>query len=102
MTELAGYAATKGAIDSFTKSMSIETAGFGITINAIAPGFCETSYIDKFKQNVSLYQEVSDRIPMKRWGTEGELNGLLDFLISDASNYITGQILYLDGGWTAQ
>jgi gluconate 5-dehydrogenase len=102
MSELSGYAATKGAIDSFTKSLAIEVAPDGITINAIAPGFCETSYVENFKLNEDLFKAVTDKIPIGRWGEQNEINGLLDFLVFGSSDYITGQILYIDGGWTAQ
>lgn len=102
MSELSGYAATKGAIDSFTKSLALEVASDGITINAIAPGFCKTSYVENFKLNKDLYKAVTDKIPLGRWGEQDEINGLLDFLVFGSSDYITGQILYIDGGWTAQ
>ena len=101
LAHLSGYAATKGAIDSMTRSMAVEYAEFDITINAIAPGFCETSYADEFKKNHELNQEIIERIPMKRWGKANEINGILDFLISSNASYITGQVLNVDGGWTS-
>lgn len=102
MRELSGYAATKGAIDSFTKSLAIELAECRITVNAIAPGFCKTSYYPNFKKNERLLNEVTRKIPLGRWGTASEINGLIDFLISERADYITGQVLCVDGGWTAQ
>ena len=101
LAHLSGYSATKGAIDSMTRSMAVEYAEFDITINAIAPGFCETSYADEFKKNHELNQEIIERIPMKRWGKANEINGILDFLISSNASYITGQVLNVDGGWTS-
>ena len=99
--DLSGYSATKGAIDSMTRSMAVEFAKFGITVNAIAPGFCETSYAENFQKNQTLNSLVIDRIPMGRWGSADEINGALDFLISSEASYITGQILNVDGGWSA-
>lgn len=101
LADLSGYSATKGALDSMTKAMAVEFAEFDITVNAIAPGFCETSYANKFKENTDLYKEIINRIPMRRWGKENEINGMLDFIISSDADYITGQIFNIDGGWTA-
>ena len=101
LPDLSGYSATKGAIDSMTRSMAVEFAQYGITINAIAPGFCETSYAKRFKKNRKLNQEIINRIPMFRWGGEDEINGAIDFLISKKSSYITGHVLNIDGGWCA-
>ena len=101
LADLSGYAATKGAVESMTGSMAVEFAKFGITINAIAPGFCETSYAEKFQENQALNKSITNRIPMKRWGSIGEINGALDFLISSDASYITGQVLNVDGGWSA-
>ena len=71
------------------------------TVNAIAPGFCETSYAEKFQQNQALNSSIIERIPMGRWGSTHEINGALDFLISSEASYITGQVLNVDGGWSA-
>ena len=101
LTDLSGYSATKGAIDSMTRSMAVEFAKHGITINAIAPGFCETSYAKSFKKNKELNKKIINRIPMLRWGAEDEINEALEFLISKKSSYITGHILNIDGGWCA-
>lgn len=102
LNSLSGYAATKGAIDSMTRSLAVELAPYSIQVNAIAPGFCKTSYYESFVSKVELHREITNKIPMKRWGEPDELNGLLDFLIFGKSEYINGQVLYIDGGWTAQ
>ena len=99
---LSGYSATKGAIDSMTRSLSVELAPYSVQVNAIAPGFCKTSYYQNFKENEQLHYEITNKIPSGRWGEPDELNGLLDFLIFGESAYITGQVLYVDGGWTAK
>jgi len=102
LSELSAYAATKGAIDSFTKSLAIEVAEFGINVNSIAPGFCVTSYAEKFKENSELNKMVISNTPQRRWGTVNEINGTIDFLMSPQANYITGQTIFVDGGWSAK
>lgn len=101
LSDLSGYAGTKGAIDSITRALSVEVAEYGITVNAIAPGFCETSYAAGFQQKSDLNDVVVDRIPMKKWGSQTEINGLCEFLTGPEAQYLTGQVIYIDGGWTA-
>ena len=102
LNDLSGYSATKGAIDSMTRSLAVELAMHNIQVNAVAPGFCKTSYFDKFQQNQKLHEDITARIPAGRWGEPDELNDLLDYLIFGQSTYITGQVIYIDGGWTAK
>ena len=97
--DLSGYASTKGALKSLTKSFSVEKAKFGIRSNLINPGFIKTSYYKKFKKNKKLYNWTLSRIPLNRWGDSSEVSHLICFLISDNSSYINGETINIDGGW---
>jgi len=101
LPELSGYAASKGGIISLTKSLALEWAEYNINVNVLAPGFCETSYAENFKRNTELYEFTLDRTPMKRWGTSNDIANACVFLASDMSSYITGEVLNIDGGWSA-
>lgn len=90
------YAASKGAVNSFTKAMAVELAAKGITVNAIAPGFILT---DMSRQIPERFQAtIRNLIPMKRVGNPDEIAPLAVFLASDDSSYITGEIFNVDGG----
>ena len=97
--QLTAYASTKGALISLTKSFASEMALHGIRANVVSPGFTKTSYYKKFKKNKKLYQWTLSRIPLKRWGESSEIADLIIFLLSNKSNYITGENLNIDGGW---
>jgi len=101
LPELVGYGASKGAIISLTKSLALEWAKYNININVIAPGFCKTSYSDNFKKNDKLYQFTLDRIPMKKWGEASDISNICIYLASSMSNYVTGEIIHVDGGWSS-
>ncbi len=101
LTELSGYISSKAAIVGLTKALAVEFASFNVQINAVAPGFAKTSYFDRFKQNENLYQFTLDRIPMKRWGESNEIANACLFLSSSLSDYVTGEVLHVDGGWSA-
>jgi gluconate 5-dehydrogenase len=94
-----GYSASKGAIVSFTRDLAVKWARHGIRVNAVAPGFFET----RLSAGVlARNQEGIERItPMGRIGRPGEMKGVVLFLASEASSYITGQVLSVDGGATA-
>lgn len=101
LPELAGYGASKGAIITLTKCLAVEWAEQNINVNVLAPGFCETSYADSFKKKNDLYNFTIDRTPMKKWGKGMDVaNGCL-FLASNLSDYITGAVINIDGGWSA-
>lgn len=90
------YSATKGAVNALTRTMAKELAPYGIRVNAVAPGFISTDMLDALPpEKVEEYLSV---IPQKRFGTVEEVAALVSFLASDASAYMTGQILVLDGG----
>ena len=97
--QLTAYASTKGALMSLTKSFASEMALHGIRANIVSPGFTKTSYYKKFKNNKKLYQWTLSRIPLKRWGESSEIANMIIFLLSDKSNYITGENVNIDGGW---
>jgi len=101
LPDLTAYAASKGAIISLTKSLALEWAKYNININVLAPGFCKTSYAEKFKNNSELYDFTIERTPMKKWGESSDIANACVFLASDLSNYVTGEVLTVDGGWSA-
>ncbi|MBI4663577.1 MAG: SDR family oxidoreductase [Verrucomicrobia bacterium] len=96
------YTATKGAIVLLTKTQALEFAAKGITVNAICPGPFETPMNLPLLQNPEAYKAFIAKIPMGRWGSIHELDGAVIFLASNASSYMTGTTLTVDGGWTAQ
>ena len=94
-----GYAASKGAIGSLVKALSNEWAGKGVCVNAIAPGYIATDNTKALQENPERNQAILVRIPKDRWGTPDDFKGPAVFLASDASNYVSGEILLVDGGW---
>ncbi|MBN2057337.1 MAG: 3-oxoacyl-ACP reductase FabG [Candidatus Saganbacteria bacterium] len=101
LPDLSAYGASKGGIISLTKCLALEWAPYNINVNVLAPGFCETSYADNFKQKKELYQFTLDRTPQKRWGSARDVANACLFLSSDMSDYVTGEVLSVDGGWSA-
>jgi NAD(P)-dependent dehydrogenase (short-subunit alcohol dehydrogenase family) len=98
----AGYAASKGGIVNLTRELSAQWSRKGVRVNAIAPGWFESEMTaDMFSEEGRGEQWVARRAPLGRHGQEGELDGALLFLASDASSYVTGHVLAVDGGWTA-
>lgn len=91
------YAAAKGGVNSLTIGLAKEFAPYGITVNAIAPGLIDTPFHDKFSTPERLKRIIS-KIPLNRIGTPKEIAGVVAFLASDASNYITGEIIRVSGG----
>lgn len=98
---MAHYAASKGGIDSMTKSLAQEWANRGITVNAIAPSYFLTDLNRTAHADEATNRLIVSKTPMGRWGEAEELVGLVVYLASDASRYMTGAIIPLDGGWTA-
>ena len=92
----ANYAASKGAINSFTRALARELAGRGITVNAIAPGFIETDMSEAVRNLAG--DNVKKLIPAKRYGQPDDIAGAAVFLAGPAAAYITGQVLTVDGG----
>ncbi|MDQ7800640.1 MAG: SDR family oxidoreductase [Armatimonadota bacterium] len=94
-----GYAASKGGVVALTRDLAVKLAPFGITVNAVAPGFFPTRMSEKLLERVG--DQVVSRVPMGRLGREGDLKGVVVFLASEAARYVTGQVLAVDGGSTA-
>lgn len=90
------YAASKAGIIGFTKSLAKEVASRNILVNAIAPGFIETSMTEVLKEEVK--EEIAKSIPLKRMGTAQDVANSVKFLTSEDSTYITGQVIQIDGG----
>jgi len=94
-----GYAASKGAIGQLTMALSNEWAGRGVQVNAIAPGYISTDNTTALREDPERNTAIIARIPAGRWGKPDDLSGAVVFLASEASNYVNGAILTVDGGW---
>lgn len=98
---IAPYTATKGAVKMLTKGMCADWARHGLQINAIAPGYFKTPLNQALVDNAEFSAWLEKRTPAGRWGTVEELHGAAIFLASEASSFINGHILYVDGGITS-
>lgn len=96
------YATSKAAILGMTKTLALEWATRGVTVNTICPGPFATEMNKQLLNDPAKYKDFVARIPMGRWGDLHEIAGLAVFLASEASSYVTGSELFVDGGWTAQ
>ena len=98
---IAPYSATKGGIVMLTKGLCADLGPHGIQTNALAPGYFETELTQALVENEQFTQWVTTRTPAGRWGKVEDLVGALVFLASPASNFVNGQVLFVDGGMTA-
>ncbi len=94
------YAASKGGVAQLTKVMAIEWAPYGVNVNAIAPTYFETPLVSAIRQDPERFRFINERTPMGRWGQPEELVGTVVWLASRASDFVTGQTVHVDGGWT--
>ena len=94
-----GYAASKGGVKQLTMAFANEWASKGVTVNAIAPGYIATENTKALREDPVRNKAILDRIPANRWGTPDDLMGTIVFLCSDASNYLNGSVVTVDGGW---
>ena len=98
---IAPYAATKGAVKMLTKGMAIDWGPHGLQVNGLGPGYFKTELNQALVDNPEFSQWLINRTPSRRWGELQDLVGGAIFLASDASNFVNGHILYIDGGVTA-
>lgn len=94
------YASSKGGVVQLTKVMAIEWAPYNINVNAIGPTYFETPLVAALRDDPERFRFINERTPMGRWGQPEELEGTVIYLASRASDFVTGQTLYVDGGWT--
>jgi NAD(P)-dependent dehydrogenase (short-subunit alcohol dehydrogenase family) len=95
------YSMTKAGILQLVKTAATEWGTKGVRVNAVGPGVIETPLTAPIKQNPEWYNAYAMKNPMNRWGQSSEMAGPTVFLLSDAASYVTGTILYADGGWLA-
>ena len=94
-----GYAASKGAIGQLTMALSNEWAGKGVQVNAIAPGYIATDNTEALRDDPDRSSSILARIPAGRWGKPEDFKGPIIFLASQASDYMSGTVMTVDGGW---
>ena len=94
------YVCFKGALKQLTKSSALDLGKYNIRVNSIGPGYFKTDMTKKSWDSLDKRNEISNKTILGRWGSPEDLAGVSIFLASDASSYITGQDIYVDGGWT--
>jgi gluconate 5-dehydrogenase len=93
------YAASKGGVRQLTKALAVDWARYGINVNAIGPGYIRTELTQPLWEDPDFDRWVKGRTPLGRWGNPEDLGNVAVFLASPASDFITGQVIYADGGW---
>ncbi|MBT2734036.1 SDR family NAD(P)-dependent oxidoreductase [Bacillus sp. ISL-7] len=97
----AAYCSSKGGAVQLTKALAVEWAPFNVKVNAVAPTFIETEFTQKMFTDQAFYQDVLSRIPLGKLAQPSDVTGAVLFLASDLANFITGETIRVDGGWTA-
>ncbi|WP_462410614.1 SDR family NAD(P)-dependent oxidoreductase [Neobacillus sp. Marseille-QA0830] len=97
----AAYCSSKGGAVQLTKALAIEWSKYNIKVNAVAPTFIETDFTRKMLEDGDFYQEVLSRIPLGKLAEPNDVSSAVLFLASDMANFITGETIRVDGGWTA-
>ncbi len=96
------YCASKGGLKQLTKALAYDWAKYSIRINNVSPSYMRSKMTEKSHVSTALREERSRHMMLSRWGEPKDLAGVCVFLASDSSEYITGQDIYVDGGWTAK
>lgn len=94
-----GYVASKGALNSLIRALANDWGRYGIRVNGIGPGFCDTDMTAGIRNNPERYNYLTSRMALGRWGKPEDFAGAAVYLASDASSYVTGTTLYIDGGF---
>jgi 2-dehydro-3-deoxy-D-gluconate 5-dehydrogenase len=97
-----GYTSSKSAVAGLVKAFANEWAGRGINVNGIAPGYIATNNTQALRDDVARSKAILERIPAGRWGQPGDFKGPVVFLCSEASSYMNGHVMVVDGGWMAR
>ena len=95
-----GYVSSKGGVKSLTQSLALDYAKYNIRVNSVSPGYINEGMSSKSFKNKEKKKERLNRMVIKRWGKAEDLFGIIDYLISSKSSYVTGQDFLIDGGWT--
>jgi NAD(P)-dependent dehydrogenase (short-subunit alcohol dehydrogenase family) len=101
LPRIPAYCASKGGVVMLTKALALSWAADGIRVNAVAPGYIETSINEAGRQDRAHYQRIADRTAFKRWGQPDDIAGAVVFLCMPASSYATGTVVTVDGGFLA-
>jgi NAD(P)-dependent dehydrogenase (short-subunit alcohol dehydrogenase family) len=101
LTRSVPYCASKGGVELLTKALALDWAKLGVRVNCLAPGYVDTDLTHALLSHEMHGKPFLDHVPMGRFGTPREMAGAAVFLAADASSYMTGQSLVVDGGWTA-
>jgi NAD(P)-dependent dehydrogenase (short-subunit alcohol dehydrogenase family) len=96
------YLCSKGGIIQMTRGLALEWARYNIQVNAVCPGYVKTALNTKVLETEKVFQYITEKTPMRRYGEIWEIAGIVQFLASSASDFITGAVIPVDGGWTAQ
>ena len=99
---IAGYGASKAAVAQITRTLALELAPHDIQVNAVAPGYIKTDLTEPLSRDEEFSDWVLARVPAGRWGRPEDVAGVMVFLATPAADFITGQVIYADGGWTAK
>ncbi len=98
---IVAYASSKGAVRMLVKAMANDLGRYGIRVNAIGPGYFETDMTSALREDPARYEALRSRMALGRWGRPEDLAGIAAFLAGEASAYLTGQTIYVDGGFTS-
>lgn len=94
------YQASKGGLKQLTKSLALDLAKFGIRVNNVGPGYFHTAMTKKSWSNIEKREKIANNTILGKWGEPRDLQGIIIYLSSEASSYVTGQDFYIDGGWS--